>query len=495
MFSLFGSKKSAEDIIPELKRQVVDLQQTTGISYLPIASSLLQFGVSFLVRGNGLLRANTLSRLANAIESLGSLIQNEQSSLGSLGSAIIDIKVPEFPPEHWDVAVNQIKRIAMYYGNQGCSFEVIGTAMMRVSREVATIIDKDGFLALAIFRQEYRRRYDEYRRERLRHTSIGKRCTDESINLLLQAEVDGFTPTIERDGTFVLSSERVGNYHLRSNVEIEQFGRQLKMQKHSDEANRTPVERLVEQGDKEVQEQRLENAIGSYSAALRIKPDSAEIYFQRGIAWSNTYYNRGRNSPDLQKAIDDYTRSIEIDPEYGEAYFQRAGLFSEQGQVGKAIEDYSKAIANGHQVSHSHYCRAHLWKSAGEAGSAKAIADFDEAIRTGDKHNQYISLMARGEIHCDLGNFELAAADLTAAAAYYPNNPPGLYTQRAAALRQLGRTREAIAELDQAIAAVSPLATTAFVADIYDQRGQCRMQLGESNLARQDFERAAQLKR
>jgi tetratricopeptide (TPR) repeat protein len=175
-------------------------------------------------------------------------------------------------------------------------------------------------------------------------------------------------------------------------------------------------------------------------------------------------------------------------------YFHRAGLFSEQGHVAKAIDDYSKAIEKGHQVSHSHYCRAHLWQSTGEAGNAKAIADFDEAIRTGDDHNQYISLMARGEVHCNLGNLELAVDDLTAAAAYYPNNPPGLYSRRAAALRQLGRTREAIADLDQAIAAVSPLAAAAFVADIYDQRGQCRMQLGESDLARQDFERAAQLK-
>jgi tetratricopeptide (TPR) repeat protein len=227
-----------------------------------------------------------------------------------------------------------------------------------------------------------------------------------------------------------------------------------------------------------LQAQRLESAISSYSAALRIKPDSAELYFHRGVAWSNTFYNRGRNGDDLQKAIDDYSRGIELDQKYGEAYFSRAGLLSEQGQVAEAIEDYNKTIENGHQVSHSYYCRAHLWKSTGQA--AKAIADFDEAIRTGDRNNQYISLMARGEVHCNLGNLELAVADLTAAAAYYPNDPsPGLYTHRAAALRQLGRTREAISDLDQAIAALSSLAGAGFVADIYDQRGQCRMQLGE----------------
>jgi Tfp pilus assembly protein PilF len=50
-------------------------------------------------------------------------------------------------------------------------------------------------------------------------------------------------------------------------------------------------------------------------------------------------------------------------------------------------------------------------------------------------------------------------------------------------------TREAIVDFGEGIAAASPLA------DMYEQRGQCRMQLGEANLARQDFERAEQLKR
>jgi TPR repeat len=283
MFGLSG-KKSAEDIIPGLKRQVADLEQSTGVSYVAIASALLHFGMSCLERGNGFFRSKKLSGLAQVIQHLESLVKTETSSLGSLGSAIIDIKVPQFPLEHWRVAVAQIGQIAMRYGTQGCSFEAIGTAMISVSKEIAKQLDKDGFLALALLRQEYRRRCDEYRRERLSQTSIGKRCTDDSINLLLQAEVDGFTLTIESDGTFVLRNDSVGNYHLRSNAEIEQFGRQLKMQKDSSKASRTPIERLVEQGDKEVQEQRLENAIGSYSAALRIEPDSAEIYFQRGIA-------------------------------------------------------------------------------------------------------------------------------------------------------------------------------------------------------------------
>jgi tetratricopeptide (TPR) repeat protein len=170
-------------------------------------------------------------------------------------------------------------------------------------------------------------------------------------------------------------------------------------------------------------------------------------------------------------------------------------LWSTQGQVDNAIGDYSKAIEKDHNVSSAYFCRALLWQSTGETGKAKAIADFDEAIRTGDKSDQFMALMARGEAHHGSGNLELALDDFNAAAAYYPQSPPGLYEKRAAILLELGRTREAIADLGEGIAAASPLAHPRFIANMYEQRGQCRMQVGEAHLARQDFERAAQLKR
>jgi hypothetical protein len=56
-------------------------------------------------------------------------------------------------------------------------------------------------------------------------------------------------------------------------------------------------------------------------------------------------------------------------------------------------------------------------------------------------------------------------------------------------------SREAIADFGKGIAAASPLASPEFIANMYEQRGQCLMQIGEAQLARQDQERAAQLNR
>jgi tetratricopeptide (TPR) repeat protein len=388
MFSLFRRKpkKGAEHITAELKRHVIQLQESTALSSMAIAVSMLSFGISLIVSGKG------STGLPSAIEILASLVEEEQAKLGSLGSSIVDIhvNVPQQPPEHHQVVVGKLRDLALYWVDQGYSYEPISAAMVSVAGEIAKLIGKDSLFALAILKKEHEMRCRKYRQQQLQQTASGERCAEESINILLQAEADGFVLTVERDGTFVLMKENVGNHYLRSNADIEQFGRKMKRRKEAEEANRNPVERLVEQGHKDLRKQKLENAIGSYSAALRIKPDSAELYFHRADAWSNTFYNGGRNADDLQKAIDDYTRGIEIDPEYGEAYFLRAGLLSEQGQVAKAIADYGKAIEKGHQVSHSFYCRAHLWQSTGEAGNAKAIADFDEAIRIGDRHYSWL---------------------------------------------------------------------------------------------------------
>src|SRR6202022_132423 len=107
-------------------------------------------------------------------------------------------------------------------------------------------------------------------------------------------------------------------------------------------------------------------------------------------------------------------RSLQIDPEFAEGYFQRAGLLSRQGEVMAAIADYGNAIERGYKASSAYYCRGLLWQSTGEAGRAKSIADFDGAIRTGSRDDQFMALMARAEAHDKFGDLEPALDDLNA---------------------------------------------------------------------------------
>jgi tetratricopeptide (TPR) repeat protein len=74
-----------------------------------------------------------------------------------------------------------------------------------------------------------------------------------------------------------------------------------------------------------------------YSEAIRLKPDYAEAYNNRGIS----HYNQG----DLSAAIHDYTRSIELgNPELHLPYNTRGLAHLAQGDLNAALRDYTEAI-------------------------------------------------------------------------------------------------------------------------------------------------------
>lgn len=78
----------------------------------------------------------------------------------------------------------------------------------------------------------------------------------------------------------------------------------------------------------------LEKAISDFSEAIRLKPDFAEAY-----------YNRGRTQgADTGAAIADFDEAIRINPKYAEAYNSRGDAWEKRGEVNKAIADYQEAI-------------------------------------------------------------------------------------------------------------------------------------------------------
>ncbi|MBJ7402180.1 MAG: tetratricopeptide repeat protein [Bradyrhizobium sp.] len=491
MFGLFGNKpkKSVDnELIPELKSRVVQIQESAGISYLAITLPMLGLGSSFSTEGKG------AQGLAQEINRLSRQLEEEQKALGSLGSAIMDVGVPELPRQHTDIAIDRLADFADSFSKRGYSLDEIGRAMSAVSHQLAKAIDKDNLLIVGMLRRVISRLREKYHAEQFRQTASGETCTEESIKILLRAESSGFMITISNDRTFVLSKGSTVNY-LRSNWDIKRFESSLNSQTDEEDHSRDPIDRLLEQGHKAIREQKLDSAISAFSAALRISPNDRDIYFHRGIAWSNSYYNRGKKLGDLDRAVEDYTRAIEIDPEFAEGYFQRAGLLSAKDENAASIADYGMAIERGHKASSSYYCRGLLWQRTGEAGKANALADFAGAIQTGDREDQFMALMARADAHHEFGDLELALDDLNAAEAYHPKGPPGLYGTRAAILMKLERYTEAVADFGKGIAAASPLASSEFIANMYEQRGRCRAQLGESSLARQDLDAAAQLRR
>jgi tetratricopeptide (TPR) repeat protein len=93
-------------------------------------------------------------------------------------------------------------------------------------------------------------------------------------------------------------------------------------------------ERLLAQGGEAYQKGDYDVAVRCYTEVIRLKPDSAKAYYNRGLA-----YGRQGN---LDREIADYTEAIRLDPESAITYYSRAIAYKKQGDVAKAAEDFAR---------------------------------------------------------------------------------------------------------------------------------------------------------
>jgi tetratricopeptide (TPR) repeat protein len=80
----------------------------------------------------------------------------------------------------------------------------------------------------------------------------------------------------------------------------------------------------------------LEGAMKDYSEALRFKPDYATAFNNRGDAQ--------RLKGELQDALEDANEAIRLKPDYAAAFHTRAEIFLEKGNYKSAIADFQKYL-------------------------------------------------------------------------------------------------------------------------------------------------------
>ena len=84
------------------------------------------------------------------------------------------------------------------------------------------------------------------------------------------------------------------------------------------------------------EEDKLDEAIADFTAALKLTPGNATLYVLRGTSYGN--------KSDFQRAITDFTEAIRLDPKDSAAYANRGVAYQETNQNDKAIADYRKAL-------------------------------------------------------------------------------------------------------------------------------------------------------
>lgn len=141
-------------------------------------------------------------------------------------------------------------------------------------------------------------------------------------------------------------------------------------------------------------------AIRDFTALAQITPDTALVYYMRGLSY--------RLSADFVRAIADFSRVIELEPEHYEAYLQRAELFAllafdEAGSdnLERAIADYDKALSLNPDELVAYKNRGIVRAMQGD--NVGAIADCQHYLDCGG-----------GELHGDQEDIEQLLANLRA---------------------------------------------------------------------------------
>src|SRR5229473_4092393 len=116
----------------------------------------------------------------------------------------------------------------------------------------------------------------------------------------------------------------------------------------------------------------VDGALQDYTEAIRLKPDCVEAYTNRGVArrakgdvdgalqdyteairlkpdYAQTYNNRGNAREDDVDALQDYTEAIRLKPDYATAFYNRGNARRAQGDMDGALQDLAEAIRLGYK--------------------------------------------------------------------------------------------------------------------------------------------------
>jgi protein O-GlcNAc transferase len=255
---------------------------------------------------------------------------------------------------------------------------------------------------------------------------------------------------------------------------------------------------------------RMNEAVASYRTALELSPDFAEAHYSLGnalmglklfdqaiacydksIALKPEYaavfcYNRGNALLELQQweaAIASYDRVIAENANCAEAHSNRGKALWEMKKIDASLASYEKAIEIKPELAEAYIGRGLALHELGKLSAA--IEDYREAIQLNPNS---------AEAHHNLGGALQGLTQPEAALASYDKaiqlNPEyaEAYCSRGNALLKLERLHEAVASYDRAILLKPDLAAA------YFNRGAAHQWLRQLEKAIEDYSQALELK-
>lgn len=117
------------------------------------------------------------------------------------------------------------------------------------------------------------------------------------------------------------------------------------------------------------EQKNYKKAILEYDETIRLRPDYAVAYHNRGLARFGL--------EQYERAIDDHTEAIRIEPDYAQAYHNRGVAYFRLEQHEKALDDFTEAIRIRADYAMAYRNRGAVWEMLEE--NEKAEVDFAKA--------------------------------------------------------------------------------------------------------------------
>jgi tetratricopeptide (TPR) repeat protein len=157
-----------------------------------------------------------------------------------------------------------------------------------------------------------------------------------------------------------------------------------------------------------------DRAVADFDEALRLNPRDAEAWNNRGLAWFHRQ--------DYVRALHDFDEAIRLDP-------TRSGPFSNRGitrharqEYRLALKDFDEAIRLDPRYAKAHCNRGLTWKALGD--NDRAVADFTAAVGAEAKYLR--AYVERALIYEGRKDYGSAVKDYESALAVYAGEIPAL---------------------------------------------------------------------
>ena len=216
----------------------------------------------------------------------------------------------------------------------------------------------------------------------------------------------------------------------------------------------------------------IEGAIANFTRAIRLEPNNAEAYYERGHAISLI---------DAHAAIADYTQALQIDSKNVKVYSRRAYSRQQLFDYAGALQDLDRAIQL--EPDQDFYLRRSSIRTV-QGDYQGAIADANQTIRLESESSRAYGNRCYVRAH-GLGDFKGALADCDRAIALDSESTTSFKSR--CYVRAKLNDKKALEDCDLALK-IDPEDSA-----IYEDRGLAHAALGNKKAALEDLQKAVEI--